>query len=106
MVDSGDIAPPLDQWAVTQADVSYFGAWHGQMETSLYYLANDTDNYQYYVGEGTVHTVLTDAFATSLEHHPYYDENSAQGVYFSDWMDRLVNSKIFFEENLMYSHMH
>jgi len=52
------------------------------------------------MGEGSIHTVLTDAFATAFVPHPFYDEHSAEGVWFSDWIDRFVNSKQFIKESL------
>lgn len=84
-------------------DKELFGSWNWQMELSLDDIADDTDNYQYYIGAGYVHTILTDAFAINEFHHPFYQEQSAEGVLFTDWIDSLVNDKKFNEENLKYS---
>jgi len=91
-----------DFWGLTAADAGLFGYWNYQMNLSLESLEESTDNYQYYIGEGTIHTILTDAFATGPEHHPFYDESSAEDVSFSGWLDRFVNDKKFEEENLNY----
>lgn len=49
------------------------------MEASLDYLADSTDNYQYYIGNGiTIHTILNDDFAEDA----FYLENSAQNILF------------------------
>lgn len=66
------------------------------------YLSDTTDNYQYYIGAGTVHTVLTDAFATPGIPHPFYDEQSAQGVKFSDWLARFANARKFKDQSVKF----
>ncbi len=99
-LDLGVLDPEL--WALTAADFGLFGYWNEQMNLSLESLEESTDNYQYYIGEGTVHTILTDAFATGPEHHPFYDESSAEGVLFTDWLDSFVNDKKFEADSLNY----
>lgn len=90
-----------EDWAFEfPEDNILFGSWNFQMESSLQSIADMTDNYQFYIGEGTVHTILTDDFATDPDHHPFYDEHSAEGVFFTDWLDSFVNDKKFNEENL------
>ncbi len=112
MIDGGSTAP--EEWGFSYDDdgqlsiddQELFGFWNGQMqysEFSLAAIADNTDNFQYYIGAGTVHMILTDAFAINENHHPFYDENSAEGVWFTDWIDQLVNSKKFKEVNLEYS---
>lgn len=101
-LDNG-ITDPLE-WGLTGADFAeYFVPWNSGMESSLEYIASMTANYQYYIGDGSVHSILTDAFATGPDHHPFYDENSAEGVLFTDWIDRFVNDQNFNEENLKHS---
>lgn len=90
-------------WGLTEADFLYFYEWNYRMESSLDYLANTTDNYQYYIGAGNVHTVLTDAFATESAPHPFYDESSANGVQFTKWLKRFAKSDVFYQENVKYS---
>ena len=72
------------------------------MTASFDYLSSTTDNYQYYIGAGSVHTILTDAFATPEIPHPFYDEVSAQGVKFSDWLARFANAKKFQDKSVAY----
>ncbi|MCK5665630.1 MAG: hypothetical protein KAI17_19215, partial [Thiotrichaceae bacterium] len=92
--------------SLSEEDQQIFGLWNWQMQSSEFSLAataDNTDNFQYYIGAGTIHTILTDAFATDETPHPFYDENSAEGVWFTDWIDQLVNRKKFKEDNLEYS---
>ena len=102
-IDSGFI-DPLD-WGftgATQEDQGIWFSWNKQMEDSLADIDYHTVNYQYYMGQGTVHTILTDAFATASIPHPFYDEHSANNVWFSDWIDLFVNSTEFKKESLKY----
>lgn len=96
--DNGSTDPV--EWGLSANDQLLFGEWNYRMETSLDTLSNSTKNYQYYIGAGTVHTVLTDAFAPDANTHPFYDENSAQGVVFTDWISRLVNAKSFHDQSV------
>ena len=107
MIDGGSIDPAI--WGLNASDSSVFGYgnkqsvfeyWNWQMENSLDDINLHTSNYQYYMGQGSVHTILTDAFATTLIPHPFYDEHSAEGVRFSNWIDRFVNSEKFNKESL------
>lgn len=102
MIDGGFIDPALWGLDIT-IDGPLFGLWNWRMENSLDDINLHTNNYQYYMGKGSIHTVLTDAFATASIPHPFYDEHSAEGVWFSDWINRLVNSEHFHKESLMYS---
>ncbi|MGZ8947379.1 MAG: pectin acetylesterase-family hydrolase [Methylococcaceae bacterium] len=100
-IDNGSIDPA--EWSftgATQEDQNFWFSWNGKMEESLDDINFHTNNYQYYMGKGIVHTVLTDAFATELIPHPFYDEHSAESVWFSDWIDRFVNSDQFNKESL------
>lgn len=100
LLDLGVVNPAA--WTLSPSDVAFFGLWNYLMQTSFNTLAAQLPNYQYYIGAGTIHTVLTDAFATPAVPHPFYDESSAQGVFFSDWMHRLVNDRVFTPENVQY----
>ena len=42
-------------------------------------------NYRFYIGAGTEHTLLAD--------ESFYTENSAQGLFFSDWVDDMLNRR-------------
>ncbi len=112
MIDGGSTDP--EYWGFTYdengtlstEDQKLFGFWNWQMELSLDVIAENTDNYQYYIGRmgyGTIHTILTDAFATENFPQPFYNEDTAEGVLFTDWIDSFVNDKKFNEENLKYS---
>lgn len=90
-------------WGLTEADFMYFGQWNFIMESSLTTLSENTDNYQYYVGAGSIHTVLTDAFATEASPHPFYDERSAENILFSKWLKHFVKAKGFKEQSVKYS---
>ena len=70
---------------------------------SLDYLSNTTKNYQYYIGEGSIHSILTDAFATDINPHPFYEEQSADNVPFKKWIKRFVNSRKFHDRSVKYS---
>ncbi|MEI6066922.1 MAG: pectin acetylesterase-family hydrolase [Methylococcaceae bacterium] len=103
MIDAGSINPV--EWGftgTTPEDQNIWFSWNWRMEESLDDINVHTKNYQYYIGQGTVHTILTDAFAPSPSIHPFYDEHSAEGVQFSDWINRLVNSEQFTKESLKF----
>ena len=99
-VDQGNMNP--FSWAIGPEDYLYFAEWNARMIASFDYLSSTTDNYQYYIGAGSVHTILTDAFATPEIPHPFYDEVSAQGVKFSDWLARFANAKKFQDKSVAY----
>lgn len=90
-------------WGISEADFLYFYEWNIQMEASLAYAAENFNHYQYYIGAGSVHTILTDAFATEETPHPFYNEKSAQNVSFSRWMQRFVSSRHFRQQSVKYS---
>ncbi|MFQ3234549.1 MAG: hypothetical protein ACI9C4_000100 [Paraglaciecola sp.] len=99
-LDNGNTNPIL--WALNETDFLYFKQWNERMTASHDYLSETTDNYQYYIGAGNVHTILTDAFATPGIPHPFYDEQSAQGVKFSDWLARFANARKFRDKSVQY----
>lgn len=85
-------------WGLTELDFLYFIEWNSRMEASLTYLSENTDNYQYYIGAGSIHTILTDAFATQNIPHPFYAESSAEGVRFTHWLKKFSQeNKAFIE---------
>jgi hypothetical protein len=95
-LDLGNDNP--SNWGLSESDFLYFYEWNLRMETSLTYLSENTDNYQYYIGEGSIHTILTDAFSTPEVPHPFYAESSAQGVPFTKWLARFSKPKKKFKE--------
>ena len=101
MLDAGVFDPAM--WSLTDADLQLFGMWNYVMESSFDQLAANVSNYQYYIGAGTIHTILTDAFATVDVPHPFYDESTAEGVLFSQWLGDLVNSEDFPAQSVKYS---
>jgi hypothetical protein len=101
-LDRGNDEP--DTWLLSlPEDGVYFAEWNFRMESSVDFIAANTNNYQYYIGEGTVHTILTDAFATELIPHPFYDERSAGNLRFTKWLKKFVKSKRFPNQSVKYS---
>jgi hypothetical protein len=90
-------------WGLTEADFLYFYEWNARMLGSVDYLSATSSNYQYYIGSGNIHTVLTDAFATDEIPHPFYQEQSTEGVKFTHWLDRFVSSRKFRQQSVKYS---
>jgi len=90
-------------WGINEYDSLYFAEWNARMETSLTFLAETTDNYQYYIGRGNIHTILTDDFATADIPHPFYQEQSAANVKFTKWLKRFVKSGKFKAHSVKYS---
>lgn len=101
LIDGGSTNP--SEWGLTGKTDPFFDSWNWQMELSLDDIADTKINHQFYIGEGTVHTILTDSFATESIPHPFYDEHSAEGIWFSDWIKRLVQGKKLKARNLKYS---
>jgi hypothetical protein len=95
-LDMGNDDPST--WGLSEHDFTYFYEWNIRMENSLTYLSENTDNYQYYIGEGSIHTILTDAFGTPDTPHPFYAESSAQGVEFTKWLAKYRKTKKKFKE--------
>lgn len=100
-VDQGNNNP--FSWGLSTADFMYFYEWNLRMESSLDYLSDSNTNYQYYIGAGSVHSILTDAFATDAIPHPFYSEQSADGVKFSRWLKRFISSRRFHQQSVKYS---
>lgn len=93
-----------DTWLLSlPEDGIYFAEWNFRMESSVDFIAANTQNYQYYIGAGTVHTILTDAFATELIPHPFYDERSAGNLRFTEWLENFVDSMNFPDQSVKYS---
>lgn len=101
-LDRGNYEP--DTWLLSlPEDGVYLAEWNFRMESSVDFIAMNTNNYQYYIGEGTVHTILTDAFATELIPHPFYDERSAGNLRFTKWLKEFVKSERFPNQSVKYS---
>ena len=71
-----------------QLQLASFGLWHNQMLAYAYGTADAAPNYRYYIGEGTVHTILRS--------DKFYTENSAEGVSFAGWVWIMVNNPFGF----------
>lgn len=101
-LDKGNYNP--DTWMLgLPQDGPYFAEWNFRMESSVDSIVETTGNYQYYIGAGTVHTILTDFSATELIPHPFYDEKSAANLRFTKWIKKFVKSKHFPNQNVKYS---
>ena len=101
-IDQGNFDP--ETWILElPQDGAYFAEWNFRMESTVDFIAANTDNYQYYIGAGTVHTILTDAFATELMPHPFYDERSAANLRFTKWLKKFVKSAEFPNQSVKYS---
>lgn len=103
-VAKGNLDPTT--WGVTEDDFIYIFGWQIQSYTSLNALSAFTWNYQFYLGEGTCHMVLNDfcednAFPVSSP-SPFYNEASAQGVQFKDWLHHFATARRFRENSVAY----
>ncbi|KKO48328.1 hypothetical protein VT06_12425 [Arsukibacterium sp. MJ3] len=90
-------------WGITEYDYLYFAEWNARMEASLSFLSETTNNYQYYIGSGNIHTILTNAFATAEVPQPFYHEQSADNVKFTRWLERFASSAKFKAHSVKYS---
>jgi hypothetical protein len=97
-IDQGNLNPST--WGLTTADYLYFLEWNGRMVTSYEELAAGLANYQYYIADGTEHTVLTDEFATETSLHPFYTQQSADGIKFRKWLYRFAMERRFHAHNV------
>lgn len=70
------------------ADPAYLQAnalpWSIKARTYMY-LSALAPNYRFYIGAGSAHTILPD--------NSFYQENSAQGLYFRDWVEDMVSRR-------------
>lgn len=99
-IDQGNTNPYT--WDLGPSDFLYFAEWNARMTASFDYLSDNTNNYQYYIGAGSVHIVLNDDFATAELPHPFYDQHSAQGVVFSEWLAEFATTKKFKDRSVKY----
>ena len=105
-VAKGNLDPTT--WGVNESDLAYILGWQIQAHASLHALSAFTWNYQFYLGEGTCHMVLNDfcednAFPTSSP-SPFYNENSAKGVSFNEWLYTFATSRRFRDRSVAYYH--
>jgi hypothetical protein len=82
-LDNGNTNPSTR--ALDKTDFLYFGQWKARMTASYDYLSETTDT-----------------FATPDIPHPLLDEQSAQGVKFSDWLARFTNARKFHDNSVQY----
>jgi hypothetical protein len=76
-----NIANPLI-WQDIPPEV--IGMWHYTMKGFAYNTAGASPNYRYYIAAGTDHTILMSP--------KFYTEESAEGVPFVEWVDRMVRT--------------
>ncbi len=100
-LDQGNTNPLT--WGLTAEDGQYFFEWNARMEATEDLLADINENYQFYIGEGSIHTILTDAFATEETPHPFYQERSAENVRFTRWISKLKKNGRFRPKSVKYS---
>lgn len=99
-IDKGNTDPLSWGLGTDPIDVFYILEWKLRAESSFSLISSTTSNYQYYIGLGTMHTVLTNAFATPEIPQPFYMESSAGGVLFTQWLENLVYANNFVEQSL------
>ncbi len=58
--------------------------WNPTMLYYSYSTAAASPNYRYYIGAGTVHTIMMDP--------KFFTESSADGVSFVDWVNKMINT--------------
>ncbi|MBO7922702.1 hypothetical protein J5X92_10770 [Alteromonas sp. K632G] len=95
-------------WELSESDLKYIFRWQVQMNASVHFLSAFTWNYQFYIGDGTCHTVLTDfcekfGFPTTSP-SPFYNEQSAEGIAFKDWLYDFATQRRFREKSVAYYH--
>lgn len=59
--------------------------WTIRARTYMLLSALQTWNFRFYLAQGIDHTIVAD--------NKYYTERSAQGIYFSDWVDDMINRR-------------
>lgn len=104
-IDRGNLNPA--DWALAPSEFLYFLTWHVRMGASAHTLSAFTWNYQYYIGEGTCHMVLTDFCEQNAlpvsQPSPFFNENSAQGVAFKNWLHAFATDVRFRENSVSYT---
>jgi len=73
----GDIAPEV------------IGTWHYTMKDYAYYTAAAAPNYRYYIGAGSVHSIMMSP--------KFYTEDTAGGELFVDWVNKMIKAPIIWE---------
>jgi hypothetical protein len=105
-IDNGNLNPST--WGLGETDYNYIIPWQIIMNSSVHLLSAFTWNYQFYVGEGTCHTIMTDfceqnAFPVSSP-SPFYNEQSAKNIVFRDWLYDFATQRRFREKSVAYYH--
>ncbi len=104
-IDRGNLNPST--WQLSESEFLYFLTWHFRMVSSISTISAFTWNYQYYLGEGTCHTILTD-FCEQTElpvsrPSPFFNEQSAEGVVFREWLYEFATKRYFRENSVSYT---
>ncbi len=77
-------ADPIQLW-IAESE------WTRQAQDAMWMTAMTTANYRFYLGRGMEHTIIGD--------DRFYTENSAEGVYFSDWFKDMLEPPVPLEGN-------
>lgn len=96
-IDAGNRNPLT--WALNETDFPLFVDWNEQMSSSYNYLDQILPNYQYFIGEGDAHTVLTNTYVVDPSDNPFYQERG-DGVTFARWLERFANSWLFIKHSI------
>lgn len=97
-IDAGNLDP--FSWALSEADYLMFMEWSAAMASSYTFLNENVPNYQYFIGAGDAHTVLTNTYVMEPGVNPFYDEKAGH-VRFNRWLQHFTNSWQFRKNSLI-----
>jgi hypothetical protein len=87
-IDAGNMDPFT--WDLTEQDYLLFMEWNAAMTGSYSFLNEYVANYQYFIGAGDAHTVLTNTYVTTPGANPFYDERAGR-LRFTRWLHEFAN---------------
>ena len=87
-IDAGNMDPFT--WGLTEDDYLLFMEWSAAMTGSYAFLNEYVPNYQYFIGAGDAHTVLTNTYLTAPGENPFYDERAGR-MRFTRWLHQFAN---------------
>ena len=87
-IDAGNMDPFT--WGLTEDDYLLFMEWSAAMTGSYTFLNEYVPNYQYFIGAGDAHTVLTNTYLTAPGENPFYDERAGR-MRFTRWLHQFAN---------------
>lgn len=97
-IDAGNMDPFA--WGLSEEDYMLFLEWSAAMTGSYGFLNEYVPNYQYFIGAGDAHTVLTNTYLAAPGENPFYDEK-AGNVRFSRWLHAFANRWQFKKTSLI-----